>query len=58
MMQLTARDQFRLFLSEIRRAARATFVAVQETAGEGLDDVRLFAWTFGAGFVFTSLFIA
>ncbi len=39
-----------------RRGAAA--VAVPQSAPRSSDDLRLFAWTFAAGFVFMTVFLA
>ena len=57
-METTARLQFTRFLSEMRRAYRATFAKLRDEESERLGDGRLFAMTFAGGFIFTTLFIA
>ena len=57
-MQISARSRFDLFLAAVRRASREAYVEIEAKAERHGEDIRLFAYTFGAGFVFTSLFIA
>ncbi|WP_343343198.1 hypothetical protein WJT74_07200 [Sphingomicrobium sp. XHP0239] len=57
-MQISARSRFDLFLAALRRASRDAYTGIEERAGRHGDDLRLFGYTFGAGFLFTSLFIA
>ena len=44
-------------LSFGRKVPRALVAAAPAAAAEG-DDLRLFAWTFAAGFVFMTVFLA
>lgn len=57
-MESTTRLAFDDFLRALRDAYRVTFAGMEEQAALRAADVRLFATTFGAGFLFTTLFIA
>ena len=57
-MQISARSRFDLFLAALRRASRDAYVGIEEHAGRHGEDLKLFGYTFGAGFLVTTLFIA
>ncbi|MCM8557352.1 hypothetical protein [Sphingomicrobium sediminis] len=57
-METTARLAFTDFLRSLRDAYRVTFAGECAAAAKRREELELFAMTFAAGFIATSLFIA
>ena len=57
-MERSAHLAFDLFCRRLRAACRAAYARRQAEISEKMSDAQLFATTFGAGFLFVTLFVA